>query len=428
MRLSLTYKFVVGSLVLAGAVIAFPGLMRSAGLEVSTVGLSFVALGVGGVFGFFLSQYLTSNFQTLQRATERISRGDLSAQVALSESRFPDETHDLARSVGAMAASLRELVGHVQRTADHASASAQDLARSAQELAGSNEGISSTVAAVARSVSHEQELLQKASQLIHDIAQSIEVNSGRAREAFGFAAEANQKANTGVNITQLALEKMRLVFERVEQASGQVFHLEEKTGQVHQIIEIITSVAQRTNLLSLNASIEAARAGEAGRGFAVVADEIRKLAESASRSAEDISKLIHEIQADTQAVAEEMRDSGRVINEGRDDVNTIASSLDQIRGAVSEASGRAEEIFHQADKQTRDAERMVSAMDDVAGVAAGNAKAMDEVSNTTRDQLEAMGELVSSTQNLTTLADDLRGVLRRFRTDGTTEAAREGES
>ena len=104
-----------------------------------------------------------------------------------------------------------------------------------------------------------------------------------------------------------------------------VFQLEAKTRHVHQITEIITSVASRTNLLSLNASIEAARAGEAGRGFAVVADEIRKLAESAARSAEEISKLVGEIEADTQSVADEMRESGQVITEGREDVNTIAA-------------------------------------------------------------------------------------------------------
>ena len=78
---------------------------------------------------------------------------------------------------------------------------------------------------------------------------------------------------------------MRTVFERVEQSVATVFELEAKTRHVHQITEIITSVAHRTNLLSLNASIEAARAGEAGRGFSVVADEIRKLAESAGHAA-----------------------------------------------------------------------------------------------------------------------------------------------
>ena len=247
---------------------------------------------------------------------------------------------------------------------------------------------------------------------------SSDATADRAREAFGFAAEANQKANTGVNVTRLALEKMKTVFERIEQSGGKVFELEGKTSQVNQIVEIITSVAQRTNLLSLNASIEAARAGEAGRGFSVVADEIRKLAESASRSAEEISKLIAEIEGETQGVADEMRQSSQVINEGREDVNTIAASLEQIRAAVGEASGRAEEIFHEADRQTRDAEHMVSSMDEIGQVAAGNAEAVEAVAATTREQVGAMSELVTSTQGLTELSEELREVLRRFRTDG----------
>jgi len=417
-RLTLTYKFVLGSTFLAAAAIGFPGLLRSLGIPVAPWVSVFAALGVGGVMGFFLSRELAGNFQSLRYATERISGGDLTAQVDVTRPRFADETHDLARSVQAMLASLRELVGHVQRTADRASSAAADLARSAQELSGNNEGISGTVAGVAGSVAQEQQLLQEATRAMRELAHAIDANAAKAREAFGFSAEANQKASTGVNVSRLALEKMRTVFERVETAGGKVFELEEKTGHVHQIVEIITSVAQRTNLLSLNASIEAARAGEAGRGFSVVADEIRKLAESSGRSAEQISKLIHEIQTETHGVADEMRESSQVINEGREDLNTIATSLEHIRAAVGEAADRSEEIFNEADRQTDDTRRMVSSLDEIYRVAEGNAKAIEAVAETTREQVGAMEELVASAQALTALADELRGVLRRFRTEG----------
>jgi len=279
-----------------------------------------------------------------------------------------------------------------------------------------HEEISTTVGEVARGASQQVALLDDVSRLVHHIASAIELNASRAREAFGFAAEANQKAHSGVDVSRLAIEKIRSVFERVELAGGMVFELEAKTRHVHQITEIITSVASRTNLLSLNASIEAARAGEAGRGFAVVADEIRKLAESTARSTDEISKLIHEIEADTRSVADEMRHSGKVIAEGRDDVNTIAVSLEQIRAAVGEAAARAEEIFQEADQQARDAERMVDSMGQIGGMSRSNGDAIAEVASTARRQLDAMGEMVAAAKGLREVAGELQGAARRFRT------------
>jgi len=416
-RVALSHKFVLRSLLVAAAVVAFPHAVHASGLTVAPWATAFVALLSGGVLGFFLSRELGRKFAALRAVTDRIHAGDLACDAPRSASRLRDETDELADSIRAMLEGLRRLVEHVQHGSDRLSSAAAELSRSTQQSRTGTEAITSTIEDVAKGVAHQQTLLDGAMRLIHDIAQTIEVNSGRAREAFGFAAEANQKAHSGVDVSRLALEKMRLVFQRVEDAGGLVFQLEAKTRHVHQITEMIHSVAQRTNLLSLNASIEAARAGEAGRGFSVVADEIRKLAESASRSAEEISKLVHEIQVETGQVADEMRQSSQVIAEGRDDVNTIAHSLEQIQAAVSEAASRAEEIFQEADAQARDAERMVSSVDEIAKVAVANASAVHEVSESAHGQFAAMEETVASSRAMSELADELRGALQRFQTD-----------
>lgn len=417
MRVALKYKFVIGSVIVGAAVVLLPNLLRSSGVVVVPLVSPLIALGAGAAIGFFLSRDLARKFQALGRATENISNGNLAlASELVAASRVPDETDDLARSIHAMAASLRELVENVQSTGNRVSSAAQELTRSAQQLDVENSDISTSVASLAGSVAEQQKLLQEANRLIHEISSTIEHNAESAREAFGFAAEANQKANSGVDVTRLAIEKMRTVFERVEKSVARVFALEAKTRNVQQITEFITSVAHSTNLLSLNASIEAARAGEAGRGFAVVADEIRKLAESAGRSAEEISKLIHEIQSDTAEVADEMRESSMVIGEGRDDVDTIASSLSHIRAAVSEAASRAEDIFNGADSHTHDVERMVSSMDEIARVAESNAEAIVGVVASTQRQVKLMTEMVSSSKSMVDLAEEQRGALRRFRT------------
>ncbi len=397
--------------------VGLPLLLAVSGLDVAPWVSLLVALGVGAFIGFLLSRDLTQQFDGLRRAMERISQGDLSDAGALAASpRFPDEVCDLRESIQAMAGSLRELIEHVHGTASRLSRAADQVANSAQAVGGHSDEIGTTVGDLVRSVEDQQRLLHEANRLIHEVAATIDRNADRAREAFGFAAEANQKANSGVDVTRLAIEKMRTVFERIEVAVKRVFELESKTRHVHQITEIITSVANSTNLLSLNASIEAARAGEAGRGFSVVADEIRKLAESAGRSAEEIAGLIHEIQSDTADVADEMRESSTVITEGRGDVDMIASSLEHIRAAVSEAASKAEEIFHAADTHTREVEKMVSSMDEIANVGSEKSSPIEQILETSRKQTGAMSDVVASSVSLNELSHELRSVLEQFRT------------
>jgi len=417
-RLSLSGKLVLGSLIVAGAASVVPILVRSLGIDFSSgVVRFFVALGIGGGIGFFASRMFGSKFEALRTATERIREGDLQLDVVRPRhSALRDEMDDLADGLAGMLGRLRQLVSEVQATTDSVSASSTGLESSLGRLQATSEEISHTVTQVAQGVSQEEELLDQASLRMNEISSEIDLNAGRAREAFGFAAEANQKAGTGVEVARLAIEKMKAVFERAESTGDKVFELEAKTRHVHQITEIITSVAHRTNLLSLNASIEAARAGEAGRGFSVVADEIRKLSESAGRSADEISQLMHEIQADTAMVADEMRESSQVIGEGREDVNTIAGALQQISQAVSEAATRSEEIFHGADSHSLNAQSMVAAIEEIAKVAGTNGRSVADLGHTMNGQLHTFDELHRASERVSQLADELATTLTTFRT------------
>jgi methyl-accepting chemotaxis protein len=416
---------VIGSIVVSAAVAAFPSLLAATGLRVSPWISPFVALGVGASVGFLLTREFGRQFRHLQRTADRIREGDLTVDaVRADEPMFPDETHQLNESIRAMASGLRELVIQAQATAERVSRAASDVSRSARVVGGHGDEIGATVSDLVESMKEQQRLLHDANRLIHEVAATIASNADDAREAFGFAAEANQKANSSADVTRLAVEKMRTVFERIERAVKQVFDLEAKTQHVHQITEVITSVASSTNLLSLNASIEAARAGEAGRGFAVVADEIRKLAESAGRRAEEIAKLIHEIQSDTAEVADEMRLSSSVISEGREDVDMIAASLESIRNAVRDAQVRAEGIFRNADSHTVEVERMVRSVDEISEAGERKGAAIDRVVETSRLQAASTAQVIESSDLLTTSSVELAEVLSHFRTD----ASRRSES
>ncbi len=416
MRLPLPQQSALAAVALGGTALFLPDLLEAAGILVTAGTAPFVGLLGSAALGYWLARPHASAARALRDAAQAISRGDLSVQPSLPASRFSDESTELGGSMREMASNLAALLGSAQGNANGVSETAQDLLRAVDRLGDGNRDIAATVTHLSDSVTEQQRLLLDANQLIHEMASTIEQNAARAREAFGFAAEATQKAASGVDITRLAIQKMRTVFERVEQAVARVFELEEKTRHVHQITEMITEVAHRTNLLSLNASIEAARAGEAGRGFSVVAEEIRKLAESAGSSAEEIAKLVDEIQTGTGEVADQMRESSVVVGEGREDVDTIASSLEQIRSAVGEAAGRSEEIFEGADAQARDVERIVSAMDALKQVEARNAQALAQVATTARTQESSMERLRDVASAVAARSEALQSNLRRLKT------------
>jgi methyl-accepting chemotaxis protein len=415
-RLSLVHKCALGSLAAAGTAVAVPPLAHAVGAQASAGMLNALAVTLGCAVGAAAASRLLGSHAQAAQLVRRAMRGDSGALAQLPHAvAVEDEAHELAASAALLGERLAALSGDTQALSDRMQRAVAEFAQSGKRADATAHEITATVAEIAKAGANQKTLLADVQRLSAEIAAAIEANASRAREAFGFAAEANQKANSGVDVSRLAIEKMRSVFERMDNTGKMVFELEAKTRHVHQITELITSVASRTNLLSLNASIEAARAGEAGRGFAVVADEIRKLAESAQRSADEISKLVGEIESDTHNVADQMRESGQVIAEGRDDVNTIAHSLGQIQAAVGEASSRAEEIFEQADVQAQGAERMVGAISEVAEVASAHLASVDLMAGAAQRQIEAMAEIAAVSSELTAVARDLTDATQRAR-------------
>jgi methyl-accepting chemotaxis protein len=251
---------------------------------------------------------------------------------------------------------------------------------------------------------------------VHDIAESLRINAEAARRASALTSEANQRTTAGVEVSRTSQSKMQALFEKIEQAGHRVESFEGKIHSVHRVTEMITSVVEKTHLLSLNASIEAARAGDAGRGFSVVAEEIRKLAESAGSSADQIEALIRQLEDESKRIAHEtiaMRDD---VRSGRQDLEAIFAALEKVQGAVTEASQRAEEITRHASKEASESERIVGDVERIAAVVAQNAKAVNEMRTGLVAQTRTVEQMVRQAARLSDMSVQLGEVARRFRT------------
>jgi len=413
MDVSLHLKILTGYLVTGGTLLVAFQLLDTQPLWIKASSAAVITLVLATALPYLLARL--TRVRILSRSALEISRGDLSKPVVLEPGFGRDEIDELSTAISNMQENLRELVGHIQRTAQSVSDSANDLQRSAEGVNASTGEVGSSMKKIASGADSQSQLVGRASAVITEIANSIQKTAVSAEDAARAAAETSGAAEEGSNAARLAGEKVKKVFSGIESASQEVFAFGEKTKEISKIVDVITQVAQQTNLLAINATIEAARAGEYGRGFAVVADEVRKLAESAGRSAEQISRLARDISNQSTAVVSAMKEGIDELAEGREDLTTIVRSMGSITDTARKGVEKVHLISQSAREQLEGSEEMVTAIREISQVAKENAGSTEAIHQVIEEQTAAVSRMTSAAQELTSMSVELQSVVRRFK-------------
>jgi methyl-accepting chemotaxis protein len=243
-----------------------------------------------------------------------LTDGDLSRTTDLS-------TRD---EVGAIAASLDQAVGAISGLVRNLRQRAQELAVAGQTLAGIGGSLSQTIETTTDRTVAVNQASSDVSNSIHSLACGAEEMSVSIGE---IALSTQQAAGVGAEASAIAASTNETVAK-----------LGESSAEVGSILKAITSIAEQTNLLALNATIEAARAGEAGKGFAVVASEVKELAHETARATEDISQRIEAIQSDTQGAVTAIASITEIIERLGGYQDTIASAVEEQTATACEMS------------------------------------------------------------------------------------------
>ncbi|MDD2898212.1 MAG: HAMP domain-containing methyl-accepting chemotaxis protein [Desulfuromonadaceae bacterium] len=419
MRIPIGQKFILGFIVVVAAVAFSPRLVGLLGYSAEISGILgyVVAMTIGLILGWLFSKGITANFGRLAESAESISRGDLSRDVTIRQSRIPDESHELAYLINLMLQNLRELITHIKHASSQLTGSAREISSTALEINASTEEVAQAIEQISRGAESQAELVEKGSKIIREMAISIELISARARDTAKAARETSITAQHGGSLANDSLVRIKEFFEMQELIGQQFSSFNSQLQKVGKVADCIGDIARQTNLLALNASIEAARAGEYGKGFAVVAEEVRKLADGSSQSATDISDMIENLREESHRVLEVIVESSRSIKEGKKNIDVTATAFQEIIKTVLDTERKATSIADLSLMQKEGSIKMVAAIDEIARLADDNAASTEQVSAATEEQSAAMQDMALATKELALLAEQLTAVVEHFQVD-----------
>jgi methyl-accepting chemotaxis protein len=187
---------------------------------------------------------------------------------------------------------------------------------------------------------------------INELGAAAQEIAGNAAQASQHASSARLLAEEGQQVVERNIAAMNRLSDLIVTSSAHIETLNSKTVNIGQILEVITSISQQTNLLALNAAIEAARAGEAGRGFAVVADEVRNLAHRTQESAQQVQTMIEELQVGARESVDTMSQSQRHSQDSMQIANQAGERLDSVTVRIGEIDGMNQSVATATEEQT----------------------------------------------------------------------------
>jgi methyl-accepting chemotaxis protein len=268
---------------------------------------------------------------------------------------------------------------------------------------------------MAESASREARMAEEVYALSTEIHEALELSSKQADEGAEASLTSSSLAEDGRKDAVAAIEKMASVRESIAATVEIIKTLGEQSEEIGIVGEVIDNIADQTNLLALNAAIEAARAQEQGRGFSVVAEEVRKLAVESTTSTARIANLVRGIQANTAKAVERADDASKEVSEGMQVVEVAGESLEKINDFVRRSADLSSAVAETTKRHLILGNKIMEAMEEIRNIAEQNASNSEELSASTEEQSAAMQELSATSQQLTNLADNMKGLVERYR-------------
>lgn len=348
------------------------------------VAISIVSVVFGLFMGILLTRSITRPLKTAVSAAERLAEGDLTVQIHAGSK---DETGQLLIAMKHMTERLLDTVSHI-------SAASEQLSSATEEM-------SNVTNQTAASVHSQKCNLEQTATAIHEMSATVGEIAQNAQVAATSTSAADSETKQGLDVIENVNEIISSLSDDIGNTKAAIIRLDEQTSNVGSILEVITAVADQTNLLALNAAIEAARAGEHGRGFAVVADEVRTLASRTQESITTIQDLITNLQQESENSVRAMEVGEQKVQQSAKMAQQAGVALTSIEQAVSSINDMNLQIASASEQQNMVAEEITHSVSNIN-------QASDETNNGAQ-------QIAVSSEELSQMAMSLKTLVRQFK-------------
>ena len=341
------------------------------------------------------------------KAVQELSEGNLSIMIDSKALKRNDELGDMTRQVEALKNRLTDIILNVKNSSDTLMNAGHELSAMANQTSATADEISRAVEGISNGAFSQAGDVESATMNVADMGDVISKIVDKVSNLDETSNQMETSRDSAMDIIEQLANSNKNTLEAIANIGQQIQVTNESAMKIDEAIEIITSIAQETNLLSLNASIEAARAGEQGRGFAVVASQIQKLADQSNESSQKIKQIVENLIKESNQTVSIMADVEKEVNEEAQKLKQTRQEFEQVSKGITETRYGTNEIKDQTIICNTSREGVVDIMSNLSAISEENAASTEET-------MASMEELNATINLLASSADSLVNISKKL--------------
>jgi len=373
-----------------------------------------VVMGICMLIVVIVAFSITGALKESIRSMQHVAKGELGIEVSRKLTARMDEIGDMSKAIQTLQSELQYILQKIAASTKELTSASENLEVTAKDTNLTMKQVESAVSTISQNAIEQAKNTRGTSEHILLMGSQI---SETAKEVGTLNENADIMRSSSAQAAE-TIKQLRQINAEVEQSiqtvTRQTNQTNESAQKIREATELITSIAEETNLLSLNASIEAARAGESGRGFAVVASQIQKLAEQSNESSRTIEEITNALMTDSSVAVDTMKHVQEIIDNQSRNMQDTENIVSEVMRGINTSLKSIEQIDKTTVMLETSRNRIVQTVEELSDIAQQNASSTQQTSAQTVVVANTFGQIEHSAQELKRVAEEISNAMRHF--------------